>query len=55
MTVIGVKLLIEDDELSQSYQKNQIIPRSRRAGIDISFQSSKPVSFQKKITYLINM
>ncbi len=53
-TVISVKLMVESRELSQSYQKPQIVPPGKSAGFDIVFCSPIQQKFSAFIRYIVN-
>ncbi len=52
---ILVKLVIENDELKQSYLQPQVIPTTQTAGFDVVFHTTAPLlSFRGYVKYIIN-
>lgn len=53
-SAISAQIMIDRDELNQTYQETQIIPSSETARFEIALQSNQLGPFQQTIKYVIN-
>lgn len=53
-TAISVRIIVDRDELKETYQKQQIIPSSQLAGFEVTICSLNLGSFRTNCKYIIN-